>query len=32
VNLLKLPDYQNKQLLKEKLLYAINAGAGFDLS
>ncbi|CCD26501.1 ubiquitin-ubiquitin ligase HUL5 NDAI_0H03280 [Naumovozyma dairenensis CBS 421] len=32
VNLLKLPDYQNKTILKEKLLYAIEAGAGFDLS
>ncbi|GMG37845.1 unnamed protein product [Ambrosiozyma monospora] len=32
VNLLKLPNYQNKQLLKEKLLYSINAEAGFDLS
>lgn len=32
VNLLKLPDYRNKALLKEKLLYAINSGARFDLS
>ncbi|CUS22078.1 LAQU0S04e07712g1_1 [Lachancea quebecensis] len=32
VNLLKLPDYRNKQLLKTKLLYAINAEARFDLS
>lgn len=32
VNLLKLPNYRNKQLLKEKLLYAINAEAGFDLT
>ncbi|GME82281.1 unnamed protein product [Ambrosiozyma monospora] len=32
VNLLKLPDYRNKQLLREKLLYSINAEAGFDLS
>ncbi|ANB13578.1 ubiquitin-ubiquitin ligase HUL5 [Sugiyamaella lignohabitans] len=32
VNLLKLPDYKNKQLLKEKLIYAIRSGAGFDLS
>ncbi|APA07998.1 hypothetical protein sscle_03g027680 [Sclerotinia sclerotiorum 1980 UF-70] len=32
VNLLKLPRYQSKEKLKEKLLYAINAGAGFDLS
>ncbi|CDH13011.1 related to E3 ubiquitin-protein ligase HUL5 [Zygosaccharomyces bailii ISA1307] len=32
VNLLKLPDYQNKELLRQKLLYAINSGARFDLS
>ncbi|CCH59522.1 hypothetical protein TBLA_0B07030 [Henningerozyma blattae CBS 6284] len=32
VNLLKLPNYRNKELLRSKLLYAINAGAGFDLS
>ena len=32
VNLLKLPDYRDKQLLREKLLYAINSGARFDLS
>ncbi|CCF56776.1 hypothetical protein KAFR_0B04800 [Kazachstania africana CBS 2517] len=32
VNLLKLPDYGNKELLKEKLLYSINSGARFDLS
>ncbi|CAI5759573.1 unnamed protein product [Candida verbasci] len=32
VNLLKLPDYQNKEILREKLLYAINTEAGFDLS
>lgn len=32
VNLLKLPDYQNKQIMKEKLLYAINTESGFDLS
>ncbi|KAG7835126.1 hypothetical protein KL943_002441 [Ogataea angusta] len=32
VNLLKLPDYRNKRLLKEKLLYSINSHAGFDLS
>ncbi|EGW30711.1 uncharacterized protein SPAPADRAFT_155857 [Spathaspora passalidarum NRRL Y-27907] len=32
VNLLKLPDYQNKQILKEKLLYAISIDSGFDLS
>ncbi|CEP61488.1 ubiquitin-ubiquitin ligase HUL5 LALA0_S03e03972g [Lachancea lanzarotensis] len=32
VNLLKLPDYQDRQTLKNKLLYAINAEARFDLS
>lgn len=32
VNLLKLPDYQDKAVLKSKLLYAINTEAGFDLS
>jgi ubiquitin-protein ligase E3 C len=32
VNMLKLPDYHDKRLLKEKLLYAIRSGAGFDLS
>lgn len=32
VNLLKLPRYTNAKILREKLLYAINSGAGFDLS
>ncbi|GAA6037540.1 hypothetical protein JCM8097_008245 [Rhodosporidiobolus ruineniae] len=32
VNLLKLPEYTNPDNLREKLLYAINSGAGFDLS
>ena len=32
VNLLKLPIYSKKETLREKLLYAINAGAGFNLS
>ena len=32
VNLLKLPIYQSVNVLREKLLYAINAGAGFNLS
>ncbi|RCK59278.1 putative E3 ubiquitin-protein ligase HUL5 [Candida viswanathii] len=32
VNLLKLPDYKDKKVMKEKLLYAINVDAGFDLS
>ena len=32
VNLLKLPDYQDKELVRSKLLYAINTEARFDLS
>lgn len=32
VNLLKIPDYQDKELLRKKLLYSINSKAGFDLS
>ncbi|GAA6055060.1 hypothetical protein JCM3770_001778 [Rhodotorula araucariae] len=32
VNLLKLPEYSDPENLREKLLYAINSGAGFDLS
>ncbi|KAK5099979.1 ubiquitin-protein ligase (E3) [Lithohypha guttulata] len=32
VNLLKLPRYANERIMKEKLLYAANSGAGFDLS
>ncbi|OTB01915.1 hypothetical protein M426DRAFT_63280 [Hypoxylon sp. CI-4A] len=32
VNLLKLPRYSTKETLKSKLLYAIQSGAGFDLS
>ncbi|KAF9522169.1 HECT-domain-containing protein [Crepidotus variabilis] len=32
VNLLKLPRYTNERNLKTKLIQAINAGAGFDLS
>lgn len=32
INLLKLPQYRDKKTLKEKLLYAVNSGAGFDLS
>ncbi|RDL39570.1 Uncharacterized protein BP5553_03910 [Venustampulla echinocandica] len=32
VNLLKLPRYSNPIILKQKLLYAVNSGAGFDLS
>ncbi|KAL1588951.1 hypothetical protein WHR41_02540 [Cladosporium halotolerans] len=32
VNLLKLPMYKSEDVLREKLLYAVNSGAGFDLS
>ena len=32
VNLLKLPRYSRADLLREKLLYAVSSGAGFDLS
>ncbi|KAG7365330.1 HECT-domain ubiquitin-transferase [Nitzschia inconspicua] len=32
MNLLKLPNYGNKQLLKEKLIAAVEAGAGFELT
>lgn len=32
INLLKLPRYQSSATLKHKLLYAVNSGAGFDLS
>jgi ubiquitin-protein ligase E3 C len=32
VNLLKLPRYGDIETMREKLLYAINSGAGFDLS
>ncbi|KUJ22087.1 uncharacterized protein LY89DRAFT_638276 [Mollisia scopiformis] len=32
VNLLKLPRYSTEDILRQKLLYAVNSGAGFDLS
>ncbi|RGP66671.1 ubiquitin- ligase e3 c [Fusarium longipes] len=32
VNLLKLPVYTSETTLREKLLYAVQSGAGFDLS
>ena len=32
MNLLKLPTYSNKERLREKLEYAVAAGAGFELS
>lgn len=31
-NLLKLPNYKSRKSLKEKLLYAIRSGTGFELS
>ena len=31
-NLLKLPSYPKKSILKEKLKYAIQANCGFELS
>jgi ubiquitin-protein ligase E3 C len=32
MNLLKLPPYESQQTLRDKLTYAIEAGAGFELS
>ncbi|EMC98215.1 hypothetical protein BAUCODRAFT_416336 [Baudoinia panamericana UAMH 10762] len=32
VNLLKLPMYKSERMLRDKLLAAVNSGAGFDLS
>ena len=32
MNVLKLPPYPSKEVLREKLLYAITSGAGFGLS
>lgn len=32
VNLLKLPIYSDAGTLRQKLMYAVNSGAGFDLS
>jgi ubiquitin-protein ligase E3 C len=32
MNLLKLPQYTDEEQLREKLVYAISSGAGFDLS
>jgi ubiquitin-protein ligase E3 C len=32
VNLLKLPDYEDRHVLRDKLLQAIHSGAGFDFS
>lgn len=32
LNLLKLPVYREEKVLRERLLYSVNAGAGFNLS
>jgi len=32
MNLLKLPPYRTAAAMRDKLLYACHAGAGFDLS
>jgi len=32
MNIIKIPYYENKSKLKEKLLQAINSNAGFDLT
>jgi ubiquitin-protein ligase E3 C len=32
MNLLKLPEFAEEVILRDKLLYAIQAGAGFELS
>ena len=32
MNVLKLPPYRTAQQIREKLLYAIECGAGFQLS
>lgn len=32
MHLLKLPNYRSKEILRSKLLYAVEAGAGFELS
>lgn len=32
MNLLKLPEFADEKKLREKLLYAIQSGAGFELS
>jgi len=32
MNLLKLPNYRSKEVMREKLIYSIESGAGFELS
>lgn len=31
MNLLKLPDYRNKEKLRAKLIYAIRSNSGFEM-
>lgn len=31
MNLLKLPDYKNKEKLRSKLVYAITSNSGFEM-
>ena len=31
-NMFKLPNYKYKEILRKKLLYAINSNAGFDFA
>jgi len=32
MNLLKLPEYLDDSIMREKLLYVVESGAGFELS
>ena len=32
MNLLKLPEFHDENVLRDKLLYALESGAGFELS
>jgi len=32
MNFLKLPEYNSKEIMKERLLYAIQSSSGFELS
>lgn len=32
INLLRLPDFQDSEIIKQRLLYAMNANAGFEYS
>lgn len=31
-NILRLPEYSNENILRDKLLYAINSNAGFEFA